>query len=77
MSIINVVKSVNLPELLDFQVIDEHPSSNGTHKMIRRANSFTLGTNSTILIDKGMVWRLATPLSEDQQKQDKLLQQCD
>jgi len=28
---------VNLPELLDYQVINEHPSSNDTYKMIKKS----------------------------------------
>ena len=63
---VEVSQLLNLPELLDYQVNDEHPSSSGTYKMIQKSKL----RHSTVLIDMGMIWRMATPLPEDQQKQN-------
>ena len=79
--LVEVSKLVHLPELFEHRVVEECVAifnSNGTYRKTQKSKliqklhlqSIDLQESYTVLIDMGMVWRMATPSAEDRQKQD-------
>ena len=79
--LVKVSKLVHLPELFEHRVVEECVAifnSNATYRKTQKSKliqklhlqSIDLQESYTVLIDMGMVWRMATPSAEDRQKQD-------
>ena len=80
-NLVQVSELVDLPELLEQRVVEECVTlfnSNGTHRKTQKSkfieklslHSVELQEPYIVLVDMGMIWRMATPSAEDRQTQD-------